>query len=173
VAKVNDINWPNNGSNTFEETYIAYDEPTLPSQISNLYTQIYLQGRVAQTWNENATTHYSYDAHGRVTFAVQEINTMTTNAPTTNFQLKTIDYIYTTKTSRVDKIIYQSGNVQEEFQHRYTYDDDQRLIKTEVSQDGTTWLDAAAYNYYLHGPLQEIALGNKIQSIDLTYNINK
>lgn len=48
-----------------------------------------------------------------------------------------------------------------------------RLIKTEVSRDkGASWLAASEYDYYLHGPLKHTSLGNKIQDIDLAYNIN-
>jgi len=173
--KANDINWPDVPGETFEETYIAYDGPGISFNLPTPHSQSYLQGRVSKTWNSEGVTHYSYDAHGRVNFAVQEINALS-GAPSPggySGSFKTIDYMYTGLTSRVDQIIYQKGNVQEEFRQKYTYDNDYRLIKTEVSRNGgVSWLAESEYDYYLHGPLKRTSLGNKIQDIDLTYNIN-
>lgn len=179
-AKVNDLQWPYYANSTFEETYMAYDTPSLPSffqgGVGGGYTQTHLQGRVSQTYNSEGATHYSYDAHGRVKFAVQEINALNA-APSplggAGGGFKTIDYIYTTLTSRVDQIIYQKGVPQEEFRTRYSYDIDDRLIKTETSRDGgLTWLNAAGYSYYTHGPLKTKSLGDNIQEVDMTYTIN-
>ncbi len=71
----------------------------------------------------------------------------------------------------MEEIIYEKGKGQEEFHHRFTYDSDYRLINSEVSRDGQTWLKAAGYEYYTHGPLKRKKLGNEIQKIDFVYNI--
>ncbi len=175
--KVDVIDFPNTPSYTFEETYVIYDNPTLTVGVpSSAYKQTYLQGRVAKTYNRDATTnlissvtHYSYDAHGRVMFVVQELPVFGSGLK----KYKTVDYVYEGLTSRVNQIIYQKGNLQEEFRHKYTYDDDYRITKAEVSRDaGHTWLQIAEYDYYLHGPVKRTGLGYKIQDVDYVYNIN-
>jgi RHS repeat-associated protein len=176
-SRVNVSNFPNAPSYTFEETYVVYDDRTLVAGIpSSAYAQKYLQGRVAKTYNRDATTnqissvtHYSYDAHGRVMFVVQELPVFGSGLK----KYKTIDYVYQGLTSRVDQIIYQKNNVQEDFRHKYTYDDDYRLTKAEVSRDkGLSWLPTSEYSYYVHGPLERTGLGNDIQDMDYVYNIN-
>jgi hypothetical protein len=54
--------------------------------------QTYLEGRVSKTWNSEGATHYSYDAHGRVNFAVQEIYALSAAAAPGGYSpgLKTI-----------------------------------------------------------------------------------
>lgn len=159
--KVDQLDWPYFG--TSQQTLFSYDATDLP--LSG-YVPTYTEGRVTKISNTEGATHFGYDAHGRVKFSVQEINQLGTQ------KYKTVDYIYTDLTSQVKEVIYQKGQIQEEFHHKYTYDSDNRLTKIDVSRNGTEWLDGAAYGYYTHGSLKHVTLGNNIQDVDYTYNIN-
>jgi len=59
-----------------------------------------------------------------------------------------------------------------QFFHHYAYDPDLRLITVSTSTDGSTEKLRATYEYYRHGPLKRVELGNKLQGIDFVYNIN-
>lgn len=176
-TRVNSFDWPNEPSNTFEELYVEYDKPSLPSNTpAPQYGQFYLAGNVSKTYNKDATTdqissttHYSYDGHGRMTFAVQEADAFE-SANTDRY--KTIDYNYQNLSGRVDNIVYQRGVNQETFYQKFTYDADNRIIKTEASRNGQTWIPTSDYGYYLHGPVKRIGLGNKIQDLDYVYNVS-
>jgi hypothetical protein len=72
--------------------------------------------------------YFSYDVHGRVLWAVQE---MTINGQTKRV---TADYVYSKLTSRVEAIIYQKNVAGETFAHRYLYDADNCLKQVLVSR---------------------------------------
>lgn len=67
---------------------------------------------------------------------------------------------------------YKSGNLMFPFYHHYDYDQDRRLSKVHTSVDGFTHKVRASYEYYLHGPLKRVELGDQIQGIDFVYNIH-
>ncbi len=161
---------PTNPAATFDETYFTYDKSTLAfASPAAGYIQTYLAGRIAKTTNaDGVSSHYSYDAHGRVTFVVQEAAHYGNGFR----RFKTVDYNYLNLSSRVERITYQRWLPKERFIQEYTYDSDYRLTKTRISREGMVWLDAAEYEYYKHGPLKRTGLGSKAQDMDYVYNIN-
>ena len=139
-------------------------------QLSEKYRrQRFLQGRVSKTWNNEVTTWYSYDDHGRVEWMVQYFP---------DLEYKTICYEYDFNGS-VTSVIYQEDDQDEIFEHIYTYDADKRLKEVHTKRfDGENFDERkqAEYHYYMHGPVKRIELSETqygcLQGIDYIYNIN-
>ena len=61
----------------------------------------------------------------------------------------------------------------DQFFHRFSYDEDNRITKVETSIDRIIWDQDANYHYYDHGPLRRVELGeDDVQGIDFTYTIH-
>ncbi len=161
---VDQLSWPDNNSRLFERNYFSYDQVAL-----NLmdFAQENVQGRVSKVCNQSACTYYSYDKHGRVKLVVQEL----LEVEVAYQRYKTMEYEYLPLTSQVKQVIYQRNKGLEEFRHRYSYDADNRVTGVEVSRDGSTWEKAAAYEYYLHGPLKSAGLGDFVQRLNYVYTL--
>lgn len=70
------------------------------------------------------------------------------------------------------KVNYNEGLV-DQFYHKYEYDEDNRIIAVYTSRDGHLWDKDASYDYYYHGPLQRMEVGeDKVQGIDYLYTIH-
>lgn len=55
----------------------------------------------------------------------------------------------------------------DQFIHAYTYDADNRITEVKTSKDNIVWTKDARYDYYDHGPLARIELGqNQVQGVD-------
>ena len=154
--------FPYNGT---ERTYIAYDTSSgmnyLPPAAD---PQKYLRNRVSRTWtDDDAETHYSYDVHGNIEWVAQVVP----GFPLTNY----LKYDYDLISGNVNEVIYNEGRV-DEFRHRYSYDRDNALTEVETSYDGVVWDSDARYEYYPHGALRRVELGeDKLQGLDLTYTV--
>ncbi len=153
-----------------ERTFTLYDIPdqtglddalgTLPSR-----NQQFLAGNVSKTWTEDPATNatwYSYDIYGRVSWMVQDIVGLGT---------KIIDYEYNDITGEVIKIKY-SGDSDELFIHKYTYNQVGQLITVATSHDDLTYKEQARYVYYETGALKRTILAEDVQGIDYVYNIS-
>ena len=58
------------------------------------------------------------------------------------------------------------------FFHRYSYDAENRLTLVETSRDSVVWDKDARYEYYRHGPLARITLGDQqVQGLDYAYTL--
>jgi len=110
---------------------------------------------------------YSYDPHKNVKQLVS-----------TNYQLsglahqhKRVDYAYDLISGNVNKVTYQKG-ASDEYNHRYHYDANNRLIRAFTSKNGEVWEMDAKYFYYLHGALARSETGHdKVQGTDYAYNL--
>ena len=59
-----------------------------------------------------------------------------------------------------------------QFYHQYFYDADNRITQVETSLDGVLWNHDARYEYYPHGPLARMELGQyKVQGVDYAYTL--
>ena len=68
-------------------------------------------------------------------------------------------------------VMYQP-NYRDAFFHRYSYDAENRLTLVETSRDSLVWEKDARYEYYRHGPLARITLGEQqVQGIDYAYTL--
>ena len=134
--------------------------------------QQYLQNRVSyvtrdedgdpSTTEDIYTTYYSYDVHGNVQWLVQQDPIIGENY---------IKYNYDLVSGNVLDVAYNEHR-KDRFFHRYSYDEDNQLILAETSRDKVLWDADGAYDYYDHGPLRSLRIGqDKIQQVDYTYTI--
>ncbi len=126
----------------------------------------YLRGAVAWTENKNINTWYSYDEFGRVTWMAQMPIALGTVFVTR------YEYDFLGNVLKVSNLRYDGGVLRSQFHHHYEYDKDQRLLRAYTSLDGENTKLRATYEYYLHGPLKRIELGDNLQGIDFVYNIH-
>lgn len=175
--KVNDANFP-----TVERTEVTktYYDSYASEQIRNKFPnqlQKNLRDRVSTVSYQNVgndnvnifdhATHYSYDPHGNVNVLLQDNPDLKDIAQ----DVKKIEYDYDLVSGNVKQVSYQR-NAADQFYHRYTYDDDNRVKSIFTSNDGVIWANDAKYYYYLHGPLARMELGDKkVQGLDYAYTI--
>ena len=127
-----------------------------------------LRGRISATAFEplvgalQSATCYSYDPHGNVNTIVQVLDGL---GP------KRIDYAYDLISNKVKSTVYQQ-NQSDQMVHRYEYDQDARLVAVYTSRDTVIWRREARYNYYKHGPLARMELGEPVvQGVDYVHTL--
>ncbi len=112
-------------------------------------------------------THFSYDALGNV-------STLTQDNPYMDYmgqRFKRIDYDYDLLSGKVNMVSYNRGKP-DQFYQKYEYDADSRITKAQSSKDGLIWDRDAAYEYYKHGPLAQMQVGDlNVQSVQYAYTI--
>jgi hypothetical protein len=122
----------------------------------------------------NQATLYSYDIHGNVDTLLQDygFTESVTNLMNANGnRFKKIIYDYDLISGKVNKVSFQKGWADQVF-HKYNYDAENRLIDLETSFDGKYWEKEARYEYYLHGPLARLTLGQQqVQGMDYAYTL--
>ena len=157
---IDDPNFPSTGS---ERTYIAYDTATSVDYLDGS-PQTFLRNRVSRSWNDQGVeTHYSYDVHGNTEWVAQIVP----DFPKTNY----VKYEYDLISGNVNNVLYNEGRV-DQFHHRYSYDRDNALTEVETSRDGVIWDSDARYDFYAHGPIRRVEIGeDKVQGLDLTYTL--
>ncbi len=150
-----------NSANKREWNKIHFDLSDNSHGLANYY-QDFVDNAVSWTENEQSKTWYSYDEQGRVKWMIKKL---------TGLMAKSIDYEYDFL-GHTTSVVYQKDNNLESFYHYYLYDLDQRLQNVQTSTDGINKLQQANYQYYLHGPLKRLELGESSQGIDYTYSAN-
>ena len=153
-----------------DQVYSHYDlaDPGLKAELISSgisptkYEQKFLLGTASYTMNENTKTWYSYDMHGRLDWTIQKVN---------GVGLYIIDYAYNFQGNLL-QTKYNEDFPRDAVFHRYTYDRDNRLLRTEFSTDGILWEEQVEYEYYLHGPLKREEIAEDLQGIDLAYTID-
>jgi RHS repeat-associated protein len=111
--------------------------------------------------------HFSYDIAGNVKTLVRDYPAW----KQVHQQFKRVDYDYDVISGKVNLLSYNRGFADQYFQ-RYGYDDDNRITQVESSSDGYIWMRDAAYQYYQHGPLARMSLGDlRVQGVDYAYTI--
>lgn len=121
--------------------------------------------------NETAI-FYNYDIHGNVDEMVQRISPVIIPDSPSDGILKRVNYEYDLISGNVNKVIYQKDNQEDQFIHKYNYDADNRITDVQTSRDGVIWEKDAAYEYYDHGPLSRVVLGDKkVQGVDYAYTL--
>ncbi len=154
--------------------YTYYNEHTGSMVFNSGYPQ-YIRNRVASVSysedgdeiNYDNASHYSYDVHGNVKELIQEF----TELSGLEQDAKHIEYSYDLISGNVHEVNYQEGAA-DQFNHRYTYDADNRILSTETSNDGIFWERDAYYQYYKHGPLARMETGDDVvQGSDYAYTV--
>jgi hypothetical protein len=91
--------------------------------------------------------------------------------PNTLLGDKVIAYDYDLVSGKVNELRYQPGK-QDEFRHRYIYDDNLRITEVYTSRKGIIWQQDAGYFYYKHGMLARTEIGQlKVQGLDYIYTL--
>jgi YD repeat-containing protein len=162
--KVNESDLPSSGE---MRSYTAYTD----AHASAIYddnngttqTQQYLLNRISYTYNDDGIyTYYSYDPHGNVSWMIQQIPVL---------GMKYLKYEYDLISGKVTEVKYNENRVDQMY-HRYSYDEDNRLTAVQTSRDGYLWDTDATYEYYAHGPLKRMELGeDKVQGLDYVYTL--
>ncbi|MCO6147931.1 thrombospondin type 3 repeat-containing protein, partial [Flavobacterium sp. NRK1] len=112
---------------------------------------------------------YDYDVHGNVKEMVSVINNSSLQALGQN--MSKVQYEYDIISGNVNKVIYQPGK-EDQFIHKYEYDDDNRITEVFTSKDNVIWEKDANYFYYEHGPLARVEIGDKkVQGLDYVYTL--
>ncbi|PKB18343.1 RHS repeat-associated core domain-containing protein [Flavobacterium sp. 5] len=154
----------------------------------NRVTGIYYYNTYIQTapLSFDNAIFYNYDVHGNVKELVS-YNTYLKNlgcnsaividaaSGLTNdceAHLKRVVYDYDLISGNVNSVIFQPRKA-DQFIHKYNYDADNRIVDVNTSTDGVIWEKDASYQYYPHGPLARVELGNKnVQGIDYAYTLH-
>jgi RHS repeat-associated protein len=144
----------------------VYDVPQ-PSSCAAV-AQEHLRGRVSALIVEpiegvtSVSSCYSYDQHGNVRTFVQNI---------AGLGPKRLDYEYDLATGNVGELRYQQGATDQTL-FRFDYDAGNRLTAAYSSMDGELWDRDARIQYYRHGPMARMELGQTvIQGIDYVYTL--
>jgi RHS repeat-associated protein len=160
-TNINNPIFPTTGT---EKVFTKYSEPILVGGgYVNGEPARYIQNRVSYTYtDEGALTEYSYDPHGNVDWIRRFM---------VGFGSNYLSYEYDIVRSKIKKVIYNEGLI-DQFIHKYTYDEDNRLINLSTSVDGKLWERDANYIYSDHGPLQRKEIGeDELQGVDYVYTI--
>jgi RHS repeat-associated protein len=120
---------------------------------------------------------YNYDVHGNVKELVtyytglRDKSCVSTPTNDCDVHLKRVVYDYDLISGNVNRVTFQP-NKPDMFMHKYNYDADNRITDVQTSPDGVIWEKDATYQYYPHGPLSRVELGNKkVQGIDYSYTL--
>ena len=165
-----------------EVTKTFYDNSVSGITFPTNFTQENLRKRIStvsyeESYTANATSydnaaHYSYDIHGNVKSLLQDNKLLTTASPAVPSQrFKQINYTYDLISGKVNTVGYEADSA-DEWNHRYTYDADNRIRTAETSKNNVIWDMDAKYFYYQHGPLARTEIGNNnVQGIDYVYTL--
>jgi RHS repeat-associated protein len=176
-------------------TRTYYDLPYAGSDVIPM-EQKNLRNRVSYTSFTNSSsvdaynqaTIYSYDIHGNVDTLLQDYGSGSGTSEVWNImnkngnRWKRIAYDYDLISGKVNMVCYQprywdavAGQYIAPFDcfyHRYTYDAENRLTLVETSEDSVLWEKDARYEYYQHGPLARMVLGDQmVQGLDYAYTL--
>jgi len=112
---------------------------------------------------------YDYDIHGNVKELVNFYSDLYN--PQNNKHLRRVAYDYDLISGNVRQVTYQRGQ-DDQFIHKYDYDADNRITAVHTSRDGYIWEKDATYEYYAHGPLARMEVGDKqVQGMDYVYTL--
>jgi len=158
-------------------TETVYSEPLIASNFKNSYNWFNSRNRVSWINYYESTSilsHsllYSYDIHGNVKELVSRNKFSTQSNIDITQEKKSVCYEYDLISGNVNKVIYQKGEL-DQFIHKYSYDDDNRITMVETSNDDEIWEKDAEYHYYDHGPLARVLIGEReVQAMDYAYTI--
>lgn len=172
--------WMSNAANT--RTVISrtiYDTPD-PALSGLVLTPRNLRNRLAWSAVYNTAallnsnmyanaTYYSYDIHGNVDTLLLDFKSGGMADGGNRF--KKVVYRYDLVSGKVNHIAYQQGQP-DAFYHRYGYDAQNRLTNVETSHDSIYWENDAFYQYYKHGPLARMVIGQQqVQGTDYAYTL--
>ncbi|MGH1337909.1 MAG: RHS repeat-associated core domain-containing protein [Aureispira sp.] len=162
---VNNYNW------TKKEVRTTYYNIALLDNLFELPNNL-LRNRVGtQTYamdgqNTDYQVAYNYDVFGNAQEVWQYYPHLLGNP------YKQLKYDYDLIAGVVHQVDYQEGE-RDQLSFQYTYDANNRLTKAKSSTNGFIWSTDARYDYYLHGPLKRVEIGeDKVQGMDYVYTMH-
>ncbi len=189
-------NWLTTTANRTQITSTYYDAEYAGWAVGNkLLEAKNLRNRVAYTTitlgnnpaNYNQATFYSYDIHGNVDTLIQDygssLMTATNNMMSNNGnRWKKMVYRYDLISGKVNHVAYQPRYISktdnklympnDAMYHKYDYDAENRITAVYTSTDSVIWEKDARYEYYKHGPLARMILGDQlVQGTDYAYTL--
>ncbi|SEM14106.1 RHS repeat-associated core domain-containing protein [Chitinophaga rupis] len=126
--------------------------------------------------------YYNYDIEGNIHTVIQDSRFLENYAVRLGLcdylsfnRFKTISYDYDLISKKVNRTWYQP-NQSDQLIHIYEYDADNRLVNVKTTTriwENPADVDVdASYQFYLHGPLARLELGQeKIQGLDYIYTL--
>lgn len=168
-----------------EVTVTLYDTPSykIAAPFNKLPAQENLKNRVSCTKyfdavggyvNASADTnytnalHYSYDVSGNVKTLIHDLRYVVDQF----LRFKRVDYEYDLYSGKVLLVSYNRGYT-DQFYQKYNYDSDNRILDVHTSNNGILWDRDGHYEYYDHGPVARVQLGEqRVQGVDYAYTIN-
>lgn len=178
-------NWLDNVSFVKQQiTKTKYDQAIVNTGVNANIVQRNLRNRVSYTmyWEAdnnpdwNNAVFYSYDIHGNVDTLLNDygssLYTQTQNPMNLRgHRWKKLVYRYDLISGKVNHVAYQPRQT-DAIYHRYSYDAENRLVTAEISTDSLYWEHDAKYEYYRHGPLARMVLGQQnVQGVDYAYTL--
>ncbi|WP_435578739.1 RHS repeat domain-containing protein [Gilvibacter sp.] len=114
---------------------------------------------------------YNYDVHGNVKELANYFRWTNSNITDLDQQIRRIQYDYDLISGNVHRVTIQPGKP-DQFIHKYEYDADNRITQVATSASGYVWEQEAVYEYYHHGPLARVLIGDKeVQGMDYVYTL--
>jgi|GEM_PF-612151 len=194
--------WLTTAKSTKEQiTRTYYDFPYYNAEavisLEPLITQRNLRNRVAWTavYDNNtdleqtdhighaSATFYTYDIHGNVDTLLQDYRKGIMAENNNGNRFKKIAYQYDLISGKVNEVVYQPDIVDaslptgirifaDKFYHQYKYDAENRITEVCTSRDSIYWERDASYQYYRHGPMARLVLGQQqVQGLDYVYTL--
>lgn len=173
--------WMNNAAASRTDiTFTAYDAAypvaltgyLVPRNLRNRVAWMALYATAQQADNvveQTTASFFSYDIHGNVDTLLQDFRVGAMADAQNRF--KKIVYDYDLISGKVNMVSYQPGR-SDAFYHKYQYDAENRLTDVFTSSDRIYWEHDAFYQYYRHGPLSRVVIGQQqVQGIDYAYTL--
>lgn len=161
-------NTPVDGTTIKSDTYFTTDYSSYNS-INRVTGVLYYDTYTGQEDAFDNALLYNYDVHGNVKEFITYINN--NDLIQANQHVKSIQYDYDLISGNVNMVYYQKDEP-DQFIHAYEYDADNRIVAVQTSKDGNIWENDASYQYYEHGPLARVELGDKkVQGQDYIYTL--
>lgn len=150
---------------TYYNEGLAHIDTKFEEEIGLKRNRVALQTYSMDGVNTDYQIGYNYDVFGNAKEIWQYYPQLLGN------QYKQLKYDYDLISGVVHRVDYQERQ-KDQLSFEYFYDANNRLIKAKSSINGFIWNTEAKYEYYLHGPLQRVELGeDKVQGCDYVYNI--
>ena len=133
-----------------------------------------INGGIFDVNSYNNAIFYDYDVHGNVKQLVhhnKNTDLVALGLGDNRQDVKKVVYDYDLISGNVNTVTYQP-NKKDQFIHKYTYDADNRIVNVQTSSDNVIWEKDAKYEYYQHGPLARVEIGDKrVQGLDYIYTL--
>lgn len=142
-------------SNYVQDSYFLRGAVSVSEKYSTIVNNVVsAQNLISKSW-------YNYNADNLIDWHISYIN---------GLGYKTTDYSYD-EFGALTKQVYQRHVANEFLAYYYEYDKDRRplAIYTNTVDNSNSKIVHARYQYYLHGPLKRVELGDNVQGIDYVY----